>query len=158
MLGRQLQSEYQRFRVVSWLSRCAQQEAMMAKRSIAERLAQIDAQRKKLQSRLGKQERAKDTRRKVLLGAFVLYRLEKPDGSDVCKNLPAWLKHELPQFLTREDDLALFIDLAGSAGDKGSKAADGGAARQQGPRPTSGWHGRPSKACFAPPRAIRSGQ
>lgn len=42
-----------------------------------ERLAQLEAQRKTLQTKLGKQERAKDTRRKVLLGAFILYRLEK---------------------------------------------------------------------------------
>lgn len=41
----------------------------MARQSIKERLAQLDAQRKTLQSRLGKQERAKDTRRKILLGA-----------------------------------------------------------------------------------------
>ena len=41
----------------------------MAKKSIAERIAQLEAQKKTLQARLGKQERAKDTRRKVLLGA-----------------------------------------------------------------------------------------
>ena len=82
----------------------------MAKRSIAERLAQLDAQRKTLQSKLGKQERAKDTRRKVLLGAFVLYRLEK--GQDeFSKHLGDWLHKELPGFLTREDDKALFDDL-----------------------------------------------
>lgn len=82
----------------------------MAKRSIAERLAQLDAQRKTLQSKLGKQERAKDTRRKVLLGAFVLYRLEK--GQDeFSKHLGDWLNKELPGFLTREDDKALFDEL-----------------------------------------------
>ncbi len=82
----------------------------MAKRSIAERLAQLEAQRKTLQSKLGKQERAKDTRRKVLLGAFVLHRLEK--GQDeFSKKLGDWLNKELPGFLTREDDKALFDDL-----------------------------------------------
>lgn len=86
----------------------------MPRRSIAERLAQLEAQRKNLQSRLSKQERAKDTRRKVLLGAFLLYRLEKPDASETCKALPAWVRRELPQFLTRDDDKTLFADLIGA--------------------------------------------
>jgi hypothetical protein len=82
----------------------------MAKRSIADRLAQLEAQRKNLQSKLGKQERAKDTRRKVLLGALVLHRLEK--GQDeFSKKLGDWLNKELPGFLTRDDDKALFADL-----------------------------------------------
>lgn len=84
----------------------------MAKRSIAERLAQLEAQRKNLQSKLGKQERARDTRRKVLLGALVLHRLEK--GQDeFSKKLGDWLNRELPGFLTREDDKALFANLVG---------------------------------------------
>jgi hypothetical protein len=87
----------------------------MARRSIADRLAQLEAQRKNLQSRLSKQERAKDTRRKVLLGALVLHRLDKPDGSEVCKNLAGWLEQELPKFLSRADDMALFADLLGEA-------------------------------------------
>lgn len=82
----------------------------MAKRSIAERLAQLEAQRKNLQTKLGKQERAKDTRRKVLLGALVLHRLEK--GQDeFSKKLGDWLNRELPGFLTRDDDKALFADM-----------------------------------------------
>lgn len=82
----------------------------MTKRSIADRLAQLEAQRKNLQSKLGKQERAKDTRRKVLLGAFVLHRLEK--GQDeFSKKLGDWLDKELPGFVTRADDKALFDDL-----------------------------------------------
>ena len=101
----------------------------MAKRSIAERLAQLEAQRKALQTKLGKQERAKDTRRKVLLGAFVLYRLEKGQDAFSKEQLPAWLKKELPGFITREDDAALFADLLGEpaaktpSSDKESDAA-----------------------------------
>lgn len=84
----------------------------MAKRSIEERLAQLDAQRKTLQSRLGKQERAKDTRRKVLLGALVLHRIEsaKENGEDAGW-LIQWVKRELPGFLTRDNDKSLFADL-----------------------------------------------
>jgi hypothetical protein len=83
----------------------------MAKRSIAERLAQLEAQRKSLQTKLGKQERARDTRRKVLLGAFLLHRLEKGQDTFSKQQLPDWLRHELPGFISREDDAVLFVDL-----------------------------------------------
>lgn len=86
----------------------------MAKRSIAERLAQLEAQRKTLQTRLGKQERARDTRRKVLLGAFLLHRLDKGEDAVSKDQLAAFVRRELPMFLTREDDLALFADLIGA--------------------------------------------
>jgi hypothetical protein len=101
----------------------------MAKRSIAERLAQLEAQRKTLQTKLGKQERAKDTRRKVLLGAFVLYRLEKGQDAFSKEHLPTWLKKELPGFITREDDWALFADLLGEpAANAPARATGAGAA------------------------------
>ena len=101
----------------------------MVKRSIAERLAQLEAQRKSLQTKLGKQERARDTRRKVLLGAFLLHRLEKGQDAFSKEQLPDWLRRELPGFLTREDDAALFGDLLGEqavktpASDKALEAA-----------------------------------
>lgn len=96
-------------------------EEPMAKRSIAERLAQLEAQRKNLQSKLGKQERARDTRRKVLLGALVLHRLEK--GQDeFSKKLGDWLNKELPGFLSRDDDKALFADLVTPPGEDAAKA------------------------------------
>src|SRR5271156_3927533 len=89
----------------------------MAKRSIAERLAQLEAQRKSLQTKLGKQERAKDTRRKVLLGAFLLHRLEKGQDAFSKQQLPEWLRRELPKFITRDEDAALFDDLLGDRAD-----------------------------------------
>lgn len=82
----------------------------MARKSIEQRLAELDAQRSALKARLSKQERANDTRRKVLLGALVLHRLE--NGRDeFSKNLGEWLKRELPGFLTRDGDKPLFDDL-----------------------------------------------
>jgi hypothetical protein len=82
----------------------------MARKSIEERLAQLDAQRKTLQARLTKDERARDTRRKVLLGALVLHRIE--DGNATSADyLRDFIKRELPGFLTREADKALFDDL-----------------------------------------------
>jgi hypothetical protein len=83
----------------------------MARKSIEERLAQLDNQRKTLQARLGQQDRARDTRRKVLLGALVLHRLDKPGSEEFSKELGGWLRKELPGFLTREVDKELFSDL-----------------------------------------------
>ena len=102
----------------------------MARRSLQERLAQLEAQRKTLQARVGKQERAKDTRRKILLGAFVLHRLEKPDASEFSKHLREWLGKELPKFLSRDEDAALFDDLIDATKIKSGKTASGGETRQ----------------------------
>jgi hypothetical protein len=83
----------------------------MARKTIEQKLAELDAQRAALRSRLGKQERANDTRRKVLLGALVLHRLESGKDEEFARRLREWLKRELPDFLTRETDKALFADL-----------------------------------------------
>lgn len=95
----------------------------MARRTIVERLAQIEAQKKTLQARLGRQERAHDTRRKVLLGALVLQRLEAGHDPAFTQRLADWLRRELPGFLTREADKALFADLIGPSGTKGGADA-----------------------------------
>ena len=87
----------------------------MARRTIQERLAQLEAQKKPLQARLGKRERAQDTRRKVLLGALVLQRLETSNDPEFSKRLGDWLRRELPGFLTRDTDKALFTDLIPSS-------------------------------------------
>ncbi len=87
----------------------------MAQKSIEERLSQLDSQRKALQARLIKQERAKDTRRKILLGALVLEKID--NGHEADKPLLAWLRTTLPGYLTRPDDKALFDDLLKSAPD-----------------------------------------
>ncbi|MCB5205396.1 mobilization protein [Neorhizobium sp. T786] len=88
----------------------------MARKSIEERLAQLDAQRAALKARLSKQERANDTRRKVLLGALVLRRLEN-GKDDFSRNLSTWLRRELPGFLTRDGDKELFADLLAAKDD-----------------------------------------
>ncbi|ACS59849.1 mobilization protein C (plasmid) [Rhizobium leguminosarum bv. trifolii WSM1325] len=82
----------------------------VVRKTIGERLAQLEAQRQTLQIRLGKQERAIDTRRKVLIGALVLHRLEN-DRDVQIGGLAAWLRSELPKFLTRDGDRDLFDDL-----------------------------------------------
>ncbi|MGO7036486.1 mobilization protein [Rhizobium ruizarguesonis] len=83
----------------------------MARKTIGERLAQLEAQRRTLQIRLSKQERAIDTRRKVLIGALVLHRLENDRDVQIGGGLAAWLRRELPKFLTRDGDRDLFDDL-----------------------------------------------
>ena len=101
----------------------------MARKSIEQRLAELDAQRSALKARLGKQERANDTRRKVLLGALVLHRLENSNDPDFTNRLTAWLRKELPGFLTRDGDKELFADLLGKpeaaqpAGNNGEAAS-----------------------------------
>ncbi|MGO6834380.1 mobilization protein [Rhizobium ruizarguesonis] len=82
-----------------------------ARKTIGERLAQLEAQRKTLQIRLSKQERAIDTRRKVLIGALVLHRLENDRDMQIGGGLAEWLRRELPKFLTRDGDRDLFDDL-----------------------------------------------
>lgn len=83
----------------------------MDRKSIALRIAQLDERKKALKARLGKQERAQDTRRKVLLGALVLHRLENSNDLDFTRRLLDWLRKELPNFLTRDGDKILFDDI-----------------------------------------------
>lgn len=96
----------------------------MARKSIEERLAQLEAQSKTLKARLGKQERARDTRRKVLLGALVLHRLENANDPEFTKRLGDWLRRELPGFLTRDADKELFDGLLATPADNNNDSND----------------------------------
>ena len=79
---------------------------MAAKKSLAERIAQLDAKKKTLLARQARQERTQDTRRKVLLGALILHRIE--NDTENGERMKAWVAKELPGFLTRETDKELF--------------------------------------------------
>lgn len=83
----------------------------MARLPIEQQIAQLEERTKALKARMAKQDRAKDTRRKILLGALVLHRLEQNGDGEFSKRLGDWLKRELPGFLTRDEDKALFADL-----------------------------------------------
>lgn len=83
----------------------------MARRSIEERLRQLEARRDALVARLGKEQRARDTRRKILIGALVLDRIERQPERYLNGRLDEWLKAELPGFLTRDNDRQLFDDI-----------------------------------------------
>jgi len=105
-------------------------------RSDAERLAELDrkraaldARRQALRALMSKKARARDTRRKVLLGAFLLDRLEGKRDPEQADRLRAWLARELPGFLSRDIDRALFGDLIGDdrqdeAGRRAERDAD----------------------------------
>ncbi|SCX35199.1 mobilization protein [Agrobacterium rosae] len=97
----------------------------MARKSIEQRLAELEAQRSALKARLSKQDRANDTRRKVLLGALVLHRLENANDPEFTKRLGDWLRRELPGFLSRDNDKALFADLLGSEPAKTAENSNG---------------------------------
>jgi len=81
------------------------------RKPIAQRIRELDERKKALQSRLDRQERAQATRRKILLGSFMLEQLQRNDQSRHHDELRQWLRRELPAFLTRDADLALFADI-----------------------------------------------
>jgi len=85
----------------------------VARKTIEQRLAELEAQRSALKARLSKTERNNDMRRKVLIGSLVLHHLETSDDHDFKQQLGEWLRRELPGFLTRDNDKALFADLIG---------------------------------------------
>lgn len=83
----------------------------MSAKPIRERLLQLEARKQVLVARLAKQERAHDTRRKILIGALVLHRLQQSGDAELSRRLGDWLRAELPGFLTRDGDKALFDDI-----------------------------------------------
>jgi hypothetical protein len=83
----------------------------MTKKSVNDRLAKLEkkeaqlrAQRQALVASMAEDKRKDDTRRKILLGAFLLERLDRPQ-------VQALLAAEFSAYLTRERDQALFADL-----------------------------------------------
>ena len=81
------------------------------RKSLEEQIAVLEARKKNLQARLKKKERTQDTRRKILLGALILNRLENPRDPDFAARLHRWLQDELPGFLTRGVDRELFEEI-----------------------------------------------
>ena len=83
----------------------------MARKTMETRLAELEAQTKTIKARLSKRERTHDTRRKVLLGAFVLHRLEASKDEEFSRRLGDWLRRDFADFLTRDADKDLFADI-----------------------------------------------
>lgn len=99
----------------------------MARRSLPERLAQLEAQTLALKARLEKQTRAEDTRRRILLGGLVQQALDT--NAPIAPALRTWLQEALPAAVTRRADRALFGDLLPPSSDTpdASEAAPAGA-------------------------------
>lgn len=74
----------------------------------ATKLAVAKARLAKLESTAKEQERRSDTRRKVLLGSYVLHLLAQSDARAAA--LREWCKADLARFI-REQDRVLFQDL-----------------------------------------------
>lgn len=81
------------------------------RRTLEQQILQLEAKKKALQARLKKEDRAKETRRKILIGALVLERMDSERDPEFARRLTEWLKKELPGFLTRERDHELFDDI-----------------------------------------------
>lgn len=87
------------------------------RKPIEQRIRELEEQKKALQSRLEKQQRAETTRRRMLLGSFVLERLQQDgdaaqqQGAMDGKQLRQWLAREFPAYLSRDADRLLFVDL-----------------------------------------------
>jgi len=87
------------------------------RKPIEQRIRELEEQKKALQSRLEKQQRAETTRRRMLLGSFVLERLEQEgdtaqqQGELSTKQLRQWLARVFPAYLSRDADRLLFVDL-----------------------------------------------
>ncbi len=87
------------------------------RKPIEQRIRQLEEQKKALQSRLEKQQRAETTRRQMLLGSFLLERLEQEgdrvqlDDRGQQPNLRQWLARDFPAYLNRDADRLLFVDL-----------------------------------------------
>ncbi|MGV1908185.1 mobilization protein [Agrobacterium cavarae] len=87
------------------------------RKPIEQRIRELEEQEKALQSRLEKQQRAETTRRRMLLGSFVLERLEQEgdsahrQGAMDARQLRQWLAREFPAYLSRDADRLLFVDL-----------------------------------------------
>lgn len=87
------------------------------RKPIEQRIRELEEQKKALQSRLEKQQRAETTRRRMLLGSFVLERLEQeedaahPQVAMDSRQLRQWLAREFPAYLSRDADRLLFVDL-----------------------------------------------
>lgn len=104
----------------------------MARRTVEERIAaererraKSDARLKALQAQASKTERARDTRRKVLLGALVMDELTV--RGPLAETLDRWLRERLPGHLTRDTDrelMAHFLNGADARGREPSPPAE----------------------------------
>ena len=91
----------------------------MARRSLEERIEELENRKRSLVARQRKERRAAETRRKVLVGGLMLSRVE--GESEEAVRLRDWLRRELPKFVTREIDRRVVADLIGESAEDGAQ-------------------------------------
>lgn len=83
----------------------------MTRTSIDERIATHENRARALRARKTKQDRARDTRGKIIIGAFVLHRLHSEADTDFSRRFGAWIRREIPGFISREVDQKLVAEM-----------------------------------------------
>ena len=86
----------------------------MARRSIDQRIAELEEQARALKARKAKTDQANETRRKVMLGSLVLRDIEADNEN--ARALKSWLLDALPGYLTRDHDKEIFAELLARLG------------------------------------------
>ena len=83
------------------------------RKPIRQRIEELEQQKRTLQLRLDRQEKAQERRRTMLLGAFLMEQLQLDQHGEHVRRqgLKEWLARALPSFLKRDADRALFADL-----------------------------------------------
>jgi len=76
-------------------------------KSLEERRNHLLQQAKKLDAKIRKEKRKIDTRRKVLIGEYILNKLQTSERNIVLEDM----KTNLPKFLERKQDIKLFQDI-----------------------------------------------
>lgn len=80
-----------------------------ASEALAKAREQLERARERvrmLEARETARQRKQDTRRKILLGALLIERMQRQ--GEEAHRLQAWVRRELPGFLSRDHDKALF--------------------------------------------------
>jgi hypothetical protein len=96
----------------------------MERRTIAQRLAQREVRMQSQQARLSKRVQAREIRRKIVLGAFILHHVRTNADTEIVARLRDWLRRDLLGFLTHDGDKNLFRDLLDQDGHAGNAAED----------------------------------
>jgi len=76
-------------------------------KTLAEKKKAIEARMHALKTRVAQKQRKEETRRKILLGAWILHEMDHPQTGD---RLKTWARKQLPGFV-KERDRHLFDDL-----------------------------------------------
>jgi hypothetical protein len=89
----------------------AERENVMRSIDIARRISRLEVRERAVEARRASRQRVRDTRRKILIGALVLDRIDSKRDPQFATVLRRWLEQELPGFLIRDGDKTLFPDL-----------------------------------------------